>query len=453
VLNFGGRVFLSDVLVYTEALHGTTVGSRTVITEADPISSLQSFFGRVTANLNDRFLLTGTLRADGSSKFGTNNQYGIFPSFAAAWNLHNEDFFANAGIFDQLKLRVGWGQTGNQEFDAGASQRTFELQQNLGVRAENLANPDLKWETSSTWNIGVDFAVFGAALTGSVEYFNKVTTDILFNLTLASPAPDARIWQNLDGEIVNSGVEVALDWLAMSRDNVNLNIGANVSFLSNELRDYTGPDVLTGNLHGQGITNTTVQLITNNQPLNVFQTRRFTGLDETGFNTFEDGGALFFTGDPNPDILLGLNANLSINKFDVIMNFAGAFGQQVYNNTLNSVIPIGNLGSRNVAADLIGGPVREDLGNPISASSRYIEDGDYLKMTNFQIAYNVGTYGAFKNIRVAITGQNLFVLTSFSGFDPEVNTDKERDGFPSFGIEFTPYPTPRTFTFNVNFSL
>jgi iron complex outermembrane receptor protein len=133
----------------------------------------------------------------------------------------------------------------------------------------------------------------------------------------------------------------------------------------------------------------------------------------------------------------------------------GAFGHEIYNNTLNTVIPIGNLrGGRNIATSLVNLSPREDLANSVVTSSRYLEKGDYLKMANATISYNIGNIGReFKNLNIFITGQNLFVLTDYSGFDPEVNTDKKVDDVPSFGIEYIPYPSARTFTLGVNFSL
>ncbi len=459
-LSFSGKDFLTDELSYLDILQNSSQESRTIFThtdgrsQTDPSSKLQSFFGRANVNINSKYLLTATVRADGSSKFGENNRYGVFPSFAVAWNLTNEEFLST-GSFDNLKLRLGWGQTGNQEFPAGAAQERFQLgSDGTFTGLENVANPDLQWETSTTINAGVDFAVFGAKLTGSIDYFHKTTKDLLFNFSTIQPAPAGRFWTNLDGQVINKGVELALNGLIISKEELSLEVGVNTSFLSNELQDYNGPAVLTGELHGQGISNTTIQRLESDQPLNSFYLREWLGFNETGFdNLTDDGNSFFYLGDPNPDVLLGLNTNLSYKNFSFVMNFNGAFGHQIYNNTLNTVIPIGNLGSRNVGADLIGGPIREDQANSIKASSRYLEDGDYLKMTNFSISYSLDdVISGIRNVRISLTGQNLFVLTDFSGFDPEVNTDKSRDGVPSFGIEYTPYPTPRTFILGLNFS-
>jgi iron complex outermembrane receptor protein len=418
---------------------------------ADPISELQSYFGRVNFNLHDKYLLTATIRADGSSKFGENNRYGYFPSVAFAWKLSNEDFLAG-GVFDDLKLRLGWGQTGNQEFPAGAPQERYEFISG-GVRLANVANPDLKWEASTTLNVGLDFGLFDYALTGTIEYFTRNTNDLLLDPFVSEPGPAVRAWRNIEGEVVNSGLELSLNAFLVQNTDLTFQLGGNISFLNNEFKDFTGADIPVGTLFGQGISNATVQVMTSGQPLNAFYTREFMGLDDSGNSIYRDNGDVFyFFGDPNADIVLGLTAGLAIDKFSAGLNFNGAFGHQLYNNTANSVIPIGNLGTRNIDANLLGGAVQENITNAIAPSSRYIEDGDFLKLSNATLAYNFGSINSFENITVSLTGQNLFVITNYTGFDPEVNTVNLRNGVPSSGIEYVPYPTARSFLLSVAFS-
>jgi iron complex outermembrane receptor protein len=141
-----------------------------------------------------------------------------------------------------------------------------------------------------------------------------------------------------------------------------------------------------------------------------------------------------------------------VDQFSLGLNFNGAFGHQIYNNTKMSVIPIGNLGTRNVDANLIGGPVQESLANAIAPSSRYIEDGDFIKLSNATASYNFGNLRSFNNITLSVTGQNLFVITDYTGFDPEVNTVNLRNGIPSSGIEYIPYPSARSFLVSLAFA-
>lgn len=449
------RGFQAGFIPYTNYLQNSSQDSRDISSFADPISKLQSFFGRVSGNFRDRYLLTATLRADGSSKFGENNRYGYFPSFAAAWNIANEEFF-NSSFFDNLKLRLGWGQTGNQEFPAGSAQERYGFSQGA-IFQDNVANPDLQWENSTTYNAGIDFSVMQGRLTGSLDYFNKTTKDLLFNFNAIQPAPAVKYWINLDGEVVNKGWEVALNGLLVRNANIAWNLGVNASFLDNELKNYNGPTVLTGEISGQGVSGATVQRLENGQPLNAFYVREFLGIDKTtGKSTYtDDGNSFHFIGDPNPDVLLGISTDFSYRKLTVTVNMNGAFGHEIYNNTLNSVIPISNLnGGRNIASSLVGGDVKESLTNALTTSSRYLEKGNYLKLGNATLSYNIGNLGnTLRNFNVFLTGQNLFIITDYEGFDPEVNTDKARDGVPSFGIEYIPYPTARSFLLGVNFSL
>ena len=447
------RDFLSDEIPYVNYMWNSSQASRNIGGFTDPSSKLQSYFGRVNFNMSEKYLITATFRADGSSKFGENNKYGYFPSFAGKWNMANEDFLNSSGFINTLSFRVGWGQTGNQEFPAGAAQERYAFGDNQVFDGlENVANPDLKWETSTTLNIGVDYAFLDAKFTGSIEYFNKVTQDLLFNFATIQPAPAGRYWTNLDGKLINKGVEFALNYQAINTGNSVLEFGVNLSFLNNVVEDYTGPAVLTGNLDGQGISGTAIQRLSNGYPVNAFYLREWNGLDESGFdNLTDEGNSFFYIGDPNPDVLLGFNAMFQTGKWDFVANFYGAFGHQIYNNTANTVLPIGNLGSRNIAKAIVDAPIMENAANSIKASTRYLEDGDYFKMSNFAATYSLGNVGFVNDIRISLTGQNLFVITNYSGFDPEVNTNKARDDVPSFGIEYTSYPTPRTFILGLDF--
>ncbi|MGA0284035.1 MAG: SusC/RagA family TonB-linked outer membrane protein [Saprospiraceae bacterium] len=434
----------------TNALQNTSEDTRGMFSFADPISEIQSYFGRVNFNMSDKYLFTATVRADGSSKFGENNRYGIFPSAAFAWNLHNEDFLADGG-FNELKLRLGWGQTGNQEFPAGAAQERYQLVTG-GAQQENVANPDLRWETSTTLNVGLDFALFDFAVSGTVEYFQRTSTDILLDPFVSEPGPAVRAWQNIDGEVFNSGVEIGLNAYLVDQSDLQFSIGANAAFLSNEFRNPTGADIIVGEVFGQGSSGATIQVMRDGLPLNTFYTREFIEIGDDGNSVYTDGGnTLVELGDPNANLILGLTTNLRAGDFSFVTNWNGAFGHQLYNNTKMSVIPIGNLGNRNVDANLIGTP-QESVANPITASSRYIEDGDFIKLSNATVAYRIGDIEHFKNINVSLTGQNLFVITDYTGFDPEVNTVNLRNGIPSNGIEYIPYPAARSIILGVSAS-
>jgi TonB-linked SusC/RagA family outer membrane protein len=451
-----GLDFLTNAVNYYNYFQNTSQNSRNIGSFADPISELQSFFGRAAFNYDDRFRLMATFRADGSSKFGKNNRYGYFPSIGASWTITNEEFMSNSNIFNNLNFRVSWGKTGNQEFPAGSAQERFGFSQGA-FQQVNVANPDLKWETSTAVNVGLDFSILGDRLFGSLDYFNKKTTDLLFNFDAIQPAPATKYWINLDGEVVNKGFEAGVTGVVIQKRDLRWNLGFNATFLKNELNGYNGPAVLTGAIHGQGVSGATVQRLANGRPLNSFYVREFLGIDKaTGFSTYtDDGNSFYYIGDPNPTTILGISTDLTWKNWLLIVNMNGSFGHEIYNNTLNSVLPIGNLiGGRNIASSLVAGDVQENLSNALTTSSRYLEKGDYMKLTNATISYRIGNLGkVIKDANVFVTGQNLFIITDFSGFDPEVNTDKQVNGVPSFGIEYSPYPTPRSFLLGVRFTL
>jgi len=451
--DLGASGFSTNAVPYTSILQNAAQSNTFMSSYENPSSELQSVFGRVTLNLKEKYLLTATLRADGSNKFGKNNRYGYFPSFGAKWNISNEDFMKNSTVFKNLALRAGWGQTGNQEFPAGAAQEQYDLRSGGAAGLMNVANPDLKWESSKQLNIGVDFSVLDNRISGNVDYFNKNTSNLLFNFPAIAPAPATNTWVNLPGEVINKGVEVALRGEIVRGKNFSWMLGANATFIKNELKNYTGPNVLTGSISGQGVSGATVQRFANGQPLNVFYVRRFKGLDKDGLSIFEDNGnSFYYSGDPNPKQMLGLTTEFGYKKWFLSVNMNGAFGHKVYNNTANTVLPITNLGSRNVALELLS--LKESRSNPITTSTRYLENGNFMKLTNATLSYSLGNIGkSFKNVSLYVTGQNLFVITKYSGFDPEVNTDKNVNGVTSFGIEYSPYPTARNVIFGINLSL
>ncbi|MCK4677772.1 MAG: TonB-dependent receptor [Bacteroidales bacterium] len=442
-----GRDFEYDLVPYINQLQSISQDERAVYSYKDPTTELQSYFGRINFSMFEKILMTATMRADGSSKFGTNNKYGYFPSFALAYRISEEAFIPEA--FDDLKLRFGWGKTGNQEFPAGASQAQYEITRD-GLTRSQYDNPDLKWETSTTFNLGIDFIVLNRKLTGSVEYFIKNTQDLLFNAEAALPGPSGvRRWTNLDAEVINNGVEITLNGVIVSTNDFTFNLGGNVSFIQNMLENFAGV-VETGGLHGQGMSGVTVQRFVDGQPLNVFYTLDFMGLDDDGFAIY--GDSKVYLGDPNPTTIVGFNANLNYKNWDLIANLNGAYGHYVYNNTGTSVLVTSNpIKGRNTSPDYTLEDESED--NAITGSSRYLEKGDYLRLSNLTLGYTVKEAPLFfKSMRFTLTGQNLFVITDFTGFDPEVNTDKNIDGVPSYGIEYTPYPSARTFTFGLNLS-
>ncbi|MBT9395254.1 SusC/RagA family TonB-linked outer membrane protein [Hymenobacter sp. NST-14] len=442
-------------LDYTNYIQFSSAGARNISSFVDPSSALQSVFGRAILNFKDRYVITATVRRDESSKFGPNNSVGYFPSFAVAWDLSREAFFP-AEQLTQLKLRAGFGKTGNQEFPAGSAQPRYSLDNNGAVSPLNARNDDLKWQADTQYNAGIDVGAFNNRLTLTADYFYKVTTDILFPTVPIEPRPaNAPIrWRNLDGKIINKGVELALGTTIISNDKVDVGFNANATFIRNEVKDLVGADIVTGAINGQGLSGVTSQLIRNGFPINAFFLPQYAGLNDRGLSNVP--GEVAYSGSPNPRTLLGLSANARYSKLSLVVNMTGAFGQYIYNNTLNAVGNVGQIGAgKNIALSTFENAQKESTGNPSAATTRYLEKGDYLKMSNATLSYTIGDLGrTFKGLRVYATGQNLFVLTKYDGFDPEVNTVKKgANQVPSVGIDYLPYPSARTFTFGLNFSL
>jgi iron complex outermembrane receptor protein len=452
-----GIGFANDDKPFYNILQNSPTSTRTISAFEDPTSSIQSYFTQLKFNIKDKYLITGTLRADGSSKFGSNNRYGYFPSVAAAWNVSNEDFLKNSTVISNLKIRASYGLTGNQAFPSGSAQTQWGYAANGGGLFQiNVANPDLKWETTTQLNVGADFQLAKGRISGSIDYFTRETKDILFSFAAIQPAPAVSVWKNIENATIkNSGVEISLGGTLITSKDLVWNLNVNTTFLQNEFNNYDGPPILTGAINGQGLSGAFVQRIDNGQPLNAFYTRRFLGFDgQTGQGTYANDEAPEYVGNPNPTQLLGISTDVTYKKLSLVVNMNGAFGHVIYNNTLNAVMNIGNLGTRNIGAELLDLNPREAISNPIKTSSRYLESGNFLRLANISLAYNVGNIGnVIKNASVFVTGQNLAVFTNFQGFDPEVNVDKNIGGVPSFGIEYIPYPAARTYQVGIKFGL
>lgn len=444
-------------LDYTNYIQYSNASARNISSFVDPTSELQSYFGRVILNYKQRYLLTATLRRDGSTKFGPNNKYGYFPSISAAWDISQESFLKVDAI-NQLKARVGYGRTGNQEFPAGSAQGQVVFGNNGIIGLSNNANSNLKWQADAQYDAGLDIALFNNRVTLTADYFYKNTTGLLFPSFPRQPAPPASVvrWENLDGSVINKGVELIAGVTALDNPRFGLSFTANATFIRNNVSGLAAP-IQTGALNGQGLSGVTVERIQNGYPINSFFTRQFQGIDATtGQAAYADlGSPTFYVGNPNPRTLAGLSTTFRFLKLSLTANFNGVFGNQIYNNTLNSVLNVGQiLTGKNIALSNYESSIKESTTNPLTASSRFLESGNYVKLSNLTLSYALGDFGkVFKGASIYAIGQNLFVITNYSGFDPEINTNKAVNGVPSVGIDYTGYPSARTFTFGINFSL
>jgi TonB-dependent starch-binding outer membrane protein SusC len=428
-----------------------------LFTYANPTAEIQSYFSRATLNYSDKYLLTATIRADGSSKFGKNNKYGYFPSVGVRWVVSNEDFLKENKLVSNLSLRASYGVTGNQEYPAGSSQEQFALVSfNTAPQVVN-GNPDLKWETTTSFNVGADFTSANGRFYGSVDYYNRNTSDILFQTNAIQPAPSSLSFINIENaDLVNSGFELALGATVIQNKKLTWDLNFNVAYNKNTVKNFKDPNtgkdltVNTGQINGQGVSGTLAQVITNNQPVNAYFLKEFKGFDATGNQIIGDNPVL--SGDPNPKIFAGLSSTLRYNKLTLGFNFGGAFDFLIYNNTATAVTNIAGIAQgRNI--DLAAFNSKEGKASGVGASTRFLEKGDYVKLRNATVSYELGDVGKIRNMNFFVSGTNLFVITKFTGFDPEVNIDKSNNSYPSRSIEYVPYPTPRSIAFGFNFSL
>ncbi|SKB30353.1 SusC/RagA family TonB-linked outer membrane protein [Maribacter arcticus] len=440
----------------------------------DNTDELQSLFGRVNYSLNSKYLFTATMRADGSSRFGPENQYGYFPSGAFAWQIGEEDFIGEN--VSTLKLRLSAGLTGNQ---AGLGYGNFVARQRFGglginnsneIQANGLAivatdNPSLKWESTLDFNVGLDFGFNNDRLNGSVDVYRRDTKDLLLKTPPAFPATTPFQFGNVDANVINQGIEFALGYDFIQQEDVNFSANFNISYNDNEIQNFAGA-INSGPINGPGLTGAFAQRFESGYSLFSYYMAQFEGFDSTGnpIYTDIDGNGV---GDPDvdktfvgedalPDITSGLSLNLKVKNWDVATYLTGQFGFSVYNNTANSFFNAGQIGTaRNVTNNVLS--LGEDPGASTAVSSRFLEKGDFIRLQNVSVGYNVplSGEGTLRNLRLSLTGQNLFLITDYSGIDPEVtvNTGNLNSAeLPTRGIDFMTFPNPLTVTFGINAS-
>jgi TonB-dependent starch-binding outer membrane protein SusC len=443
-------------------------------------NELQSFFARINYQFNNKYLLTATLRADGSSKFGANNKYGFFPSFSAGWKISEEEFMKSSSL-SNLKLRAGWGQTGNQEIPSKITQALFTSVVSpitsypldngtayvAGTTYTRLANPNIQWEVSNQANIGLDFGLLKGALSGSIDVFSKVSNNILLEVIPADPVqPAGTFWTNVqDMTITNKGLEIELSYRHKSVNGLSYEIGGNSTFISNIVNNSPYSVIQSGSASGSGLTSATINGYINGQPIGTFFLKEFTGFDDKGISTFRDtdGDKLvtdkdrISAGSALPTAMYNFYANVGYKGFDVSVNFNGVGGNKIYDNTANSNFYKNKISKGvNTTVEAIESTV-ESINNPAPVSTRYLKDASFLRLNNLTLGYNFDTKALGINrwvsaLRLSVTGQNLFISSKYTGYDPEVNTDKTINGIASYGIDYLSYPKAKSFVFGLNVS-
>lgn len=439
-------------------------------------NKLQSFFGRVNYDFAGKYLLTATLRADGSSRFGEDNRYGTFPSVAAAWKLTEEDFLKGVKLITDLKVRVGWGQTGNQEIPGKITQASLSSNNSStsagyplgtgpitpGIIFVRNANPGIKWEVTTQANLGLDFAILDGKIYGSVDLFDKKTTDVLLELTVTDPvSPTGTQWSNVDMDIINRGIELALNFASDKRRDFTYGIGGNATFLDNKVENTPFSFLRTGAINGPGLSGVSVAGNLEGEPIGTFYLREHLGFNDKGENIFRDinnDGVIsaldrVVAGSPIPTFSYNFYGNVGYKGFDLSFNFNGVNGNKIYNNTANAWFnaPRLNAGS-NIAKAYFND--KESTTNSATESTRYLEDGDFIRLNNATLRYRFNVSGIkwVKGLGVFVTGQNLLLITDYSGYDPEVNVPSSVGGIVGYGIDYSNYPRPRTFLGGIDLS-
>ncbi|AFU68246.1 TonB-dependent outer membrane receptor channel protein, SusC family [Psychroflexus torquis ATCC 700755] len=455
----GGTADEFRILNLFPSLNQSTAGLPSIPIDAlsvdtfDNTDELQSFFGRVNYSIQDKYLFTATLRADGSSRFGPENQYGYFPSAAFAWKLNQEDFISE-DMFSTLKMRLNWGLTGNQDglgygsFVNRTRWNTLGITQNSQLTAPaNVAvadaQPDLRWEETTQFGFGIDFGFKNDRLSGSFDFYRKETRDLLLNSPSIQPAIQPFVFDNIDAVLINEGLELAIDYDIVRSDILIWNANFNIAYNRNELTEYTGPDLQAGNLFGQGLTGATTQVLTNGRSLFTYNLREVDGTEVAADPTILDKSGL-------PDFNAGLSTSVQYKNWDASVFFAGQFGHYVYNNTANALFATPQIGSRNNLQSVVDDGIVLSSTNP---STFFLEKGDFVRLQSAQISYNfpLSGEGDIQSLRVSASGQNLFLITGYSGLDPEVSTTNiPANGLPSASIDYLAFPRPRTFSLGVN---
>ena len=459
-----------------------------------------SFYGRVNYSFNSRYMFQATIRRDGSSVFGKDHRWGTFPSASIAWNITEEDFMQNQDIFDQLKLRVGYGVSGNAmgfgAYDAiatyGLNSNSFQYvlpdgssQTMYGIEAQNNANPDLKWERTAMLNIGLDFAFIGGRINGSIEYYNKKTSDLIWNYAVSTNVYPLNWIRANVGDITNSGVELTLNATPVkTRDfqwQTTLNLSHNkntVDKLSNST--YSVDYVDQGNPNIGGISsNADTQRIMEGEPLGTFWTYEHAGYNPNGTSvflvhdldahkaanedgemvvqadTYQDANGNWVTSNPlygdktkvgnaQPKIVYGWNNTLNYKNWSLTAFFQGVLGNKILNATKAHYSFQGHLaGGKNVLAEVVNDKQWQADANAHIPSDKYLENGSYLRLSSLTLGYTFNKLAGWaQNLQLYATCNNLLTITGYDGIDPEVNL-----GGLTPGIDYreTFYPHTRSF--------
>ncbi|SHG81480.1 TonB-linked outer membrane protein, SusC/RagA family [Chryseolinea serpens] len=438
---------------------------------------LDSYMGRVNYGYKDKYFFDITARVDGSSKFGANHKYGFFPAASAAWRINEEAFMQDVDVISDLKLRASFGRTGNAGAidpykslslqttssltSPGGGDYQFNHAYTKGISPSGIANPDLRWEKSTQLDIGLDVSFLDDRIGFTVDVYKKDTKDLLYEKTLPLSSGYPSIITNLGG-IQNKGVELAVNARVIDHGDFKWNLSANFTANRNKVTDIDG-----------GVTNerfiTTYTLLKVGQPLGLFKTYLFDGIYQTGetiipgsdgriggtkVKDYNGDGVItsadqVITGNPNPKFIYGLSTNLSYKNFDLSVFVSGTYGNDIYNVSRASFE--NPLGQRNLLAGVANHWTADNPNNEYASplqggrlpiTDRFVENGSYLRCKNITLGYRLPAIKGINSARIYVSTNNLFTITKYTGYDPEVNTYAGSN--TAIGVDNLVYPAARS---------
>ena len=463
--------FYDDTLKWNQLTYASTIDGIPAIESGtkETIRNI-SFYGRASYSFNSRYMLQATIRRDGSSVFGK-NKWGTFPSVSLAWNITEEEFMKNQNLFDNLKFRLGYGVSGNAlgfgaytavETYGASGFFTYNGKQWRTLAATKNANPDLKWETTGMFNVGLDYGLFNGRLNGSIEYYYKKTNDLIWNYPVSTNIyPFGDIAANV-GEITNKGIEVSINAVPVQTKDFTWNTTVTLSHNKNTVNRlsndkfkvgvFTQGDPMVAGVSAEGYT----QRIIEGQPLGTFFTYEFAGFNDnneatyyvrdenTGERTGETTTTPAYkdrtiTGCAQPKLNFGWNNTFNYKNWNATVFFTGVFGNDIYNGTrANYMSPEMLSGGKNVLKEFLEHPTE----SPSYPSDRFIEKGSYLRLSTLSIGYTFKNFnGWLQNLQLYVTCNNLFTITGYKGLDPEVNMGGID---PGVDYRWSVYPHTRT---------
>jgi TonB-linked SusC/RagA family outer membrane protein len=445
--------FPNDATV-NEALQ---LGAVTTVSSDRTKERLDSYMGRINYGFRDKYFLDLTARADGVSKFGSNFKYGFFPAIAAAWRVAEESFMDNLAFIDDLKIRVSYGLTGNAgainpyrslATVGGGTSYVFNHIYTTGLSPSGISNPDLRWEKSVQTDIGLDISLFKNKVSFTVDAYHKNTRDLLYVKRLPLTSGYTTLVGNF-AELENKGIEFSTNVNLVDKA-IKWDVSANITFNRNKVLSLD-----------EGVTTETFvtpyTILRVGQPLGVFKTLVFDGIyqaDESaagrpGSTKVKEGGQAI-TGDPNPDFIFGFSTNLAYKNFDLNTFFSGSYGNDIYN--VSRYTLENPLGNRNVVQGLANrwsptNPNNEFVGGfqggRLPISDRFVEDGSFLRCKNITLGYTLPQINGIYKLRLYASANNLFTVTNYTGFDPEVNSYGGSN--TAIGIDNLVYPVAKSY--------